>query len=305
VKELSVACAAIITLMFSGILIWFAGSSNPVTPAGYVGYVTQNSVLGKTQFIGTQTGPTSPGRTWMIDVTNISITPYTYDEIFAGDNAVLSKDNLKVCFSVHIVWRIHPDRVRQFMEKYSTINPDHHAKDKPDEIVETAYKNYLKEPLRTYARDEIQKYDGLEIKQNIDKIGSVIQERVLVLTKDTPFDTPSVVVGNIQYPPEVADAVSQKLAAVQILERKATEVKIEEAERQKRVVQAKGIAEAMDVINQKLTPMYLSHEAIEAQKAMINSPNHTTIYVPVGNLGVPLVQTVDNHTETPAPAKSK
>ena len=69
----------------------------------YVGYVTQGSVFGKRAFIGTQTGPTSTGRLWLGDCTNISVTPYTFDEEFTGDTAVQSKDNLKVTFSVHLL----------------------------------------------------------------------------------------------------------------------------------------------------------------------------------------------------------
>ena len=49
----------------------------------------------------------------------------------------------------------------------------------------------------------------------------------------------------------------------------------------------------MDVINQRLTPLYLQYEAIKAQQAMVGSPNHTTIYLPVGPMGVPLVGTLD------------
>ena len=37
--------------------------------------------------------------------------------------------------------------------------------------------------------------------------------------------------------------------------------------------------------------MYIQHEAIEAQKLMVNSPNHTTVYIPVGPMGVPLTGT--------------
>jgi hypothetical protein len=44
-------------------LIWLAGSSNPFTPAGYVGYLTRGAVLGKSRFFGVQKGPTSAGRT--------------------------------------------------------------------------------------------------------------------------------------------------------------------------------------------------------------------------------------------------
>jgi hypothetical protein len=49
----------------------------------------------------------------------------------------------------------------------------------------------------------------------------------------------------------------------------------------------------MQIINERLTMQYIQHEAIEAQKAMVGSPNHTTIYVPVGPLGVPIVQNAE------------
>lgn len=67
-------------------------------------------------------------------------------------------------------------------------------------------------------------------------------------------------------------------------------------ERQKaqiRIEEAKGIAEAQRLINASLTDKYLQHEAIMAQKHMADSPNHTQIYIPVGNNGIPLVKTID------------
>ena len=95
----------------------------------------------------------------------------------------------------------------------------------------------------------------------------------------------------MQYPSEVADAVSRKLAATQELERKDTEIEIERKERTKREVQAAGIANAMQIIRGQLSALYIQHEAIEAQKLMVNSPNHTTVYIPVGPMGVPLTGT--------------
>ena len=96
----------------------------------------------------------------------------------------------------------------------------------------------------------------------------------------SPFVITSVVVGNVQYPSEVADAVSRKLAATQELERKDTEIEIERKERTKREVQAAGIANAMQIIRGQLNALYIQHEAIEAQKLMVNSPNHTTVVHP-------------------------
>ena len=138
----------------------------------------------------------------------------------------------------------------------------------------------------------MQKCEALQIADNIIEIGQAVEKQMKAICKDTPFDLIQVVVGNIQYPDAVANAVADKMAATQKLE----QVKIDA---QRRIAEAEGIAKAMEMVQQKLTPLYLQHEAIEAQKAMVGSPNHTTIYIPVGPMGVPFVQTL----EPPAAAK--
>lgn len=277
-------------------VVWLLGSRNPITPAGYVGYLTQGAIFGKTKFVGLQTGPTSPGRRWLLNVINVSVTPYTYSEDFGGNETVLSKDNLKIAFHVHLVWKVKPDRVKEFVERFSTLEQG----ERSDKVVEIAYRNFLREQLRTYARDEVQQLDALMLKDEITPIGQRIYNRVLALTKETPFEVANVVVGNIQYPEQVANAVALKLAATQDLERKQIEIEQTRKDKEKRIVEAEGIAQAMDLINVKLTPIYVQHEAIDAQKAMVNSPNHSTIYIPVGPMGVPLVGTFDSTGKLPA-----
>ena len=283
-------------LVVASVVIWFLGSSNPFTPAGYVGYLTKGAVFGKSRFYGVQKGPTSPGRTWLLDVTNVSITPYTYTENFTGEEAVLSRDNLKIAFRVHTVWRIDESKVPLFMEHYSTTvrNGDLHKT--PDAVVEVAYSHFVREPLKTFARDEVQRRKGLAIKEDLIGIGEAVLGRIRQYAQGSPFIVTSVVVGNVQYPEEVASAVSRKLAATQELERKDTEIEIERKERTKREVQAEGIANAMQIIRGQLSPLYVQHEAIEAQKQMVNSPNHTVVYIPTGAMGVPLAGTFNTVT---------
>ncbi len=277
--------------MLFATFVWFLGSRNPFTPAGYVGYLTKGAVLGHTRFYGIQKGPTSPGRTWLLDVTNVSITPYTYTENFSGEDAVLSRDNLKIAFRVHTVWRVDESQIPLFMERFSTtVSRKDHDKE-PDSIVQVAYSNFVREPLKTYARDEVQRRNGLEVKDALISIGDAVLARIRQYAQGSPFVITSVVVGNVQYPAEVADAVSRKLAATQELQRKDTEIEIERKERTKREVQAQGIANAMAIIRGQLSPMYIQHEAIESQKQMVNSPNHTVVYIPVGPMGVPLTGT--------------
>ena len=290
-------------IALGALAIWLSGSRNPFTPAGYVGYLTKGAVFGKSAFYGVQRGPTSAGRTWLLDVTNVSITPYTYSEDFTADEAVLSRDNLKIAFRVHTVWRVDESRVPLFMERYSTTLSDSQTEKEPDAIVKVAYEHFIREPLRTFARDEVQRRNGLEVKDELIPIGEAVLARIRAYAAASPFVISSVVVGNVQYPAEVADAVSRKLAATQELQRKDTEIEIERKERTKREVQAQGIANAMQIIRGQLSAMYIQHEAIEAQKAMVNSPNHTVVYIPVGPMGVPITGTFPTVPAATAAAK--
>lgn len=287
VGPLLVLGSAVFTLF-----IWFSGSHNPYTPAGYVGYLTKGAVVGHSRFYGVQRGPSSPGRTWLLTVTNVSITPYTYTEEFKTNDAVLSRDNLNISFQLHTVWHIDDQSVPLFMEKYSTTVSDDTQQRDPDAIVKIAYGNFVREPLRTFARDEVQRRNGLEVKDALIAIGEAVQTRIVQYAQGSPFVITSVVVGNVQYPEEVSNAVSRKLAATQELQRKDTEIEIERKERTKREVQAQGIANAMQIIRGQLSALYIQHEAIESQKLMVNSPNHTVVYIPSGAMGVPLTGTM-------------
>ena len=274
-------------------VVWVLGSRNPYTPAGYVGYLTKGAVFGKARFHGIQRGPTSAGRGWLLDVANVSITPYTYNEDFTRDDAVLSRDNLKIAFRIHTVWRVDDTRIPLFMERFSTTSSGGELEKDPDAVVKIAYGHFVREPLRTYARDEVQRRQGMEVKDALIPIGDAVLARIRAYASGSPFVISSVVVGNVQYPEEVATAVSRKLAATQELQRKDTEIEIERKERTKREVQAQGIANAMQIIRGQLSPMYIQHEAIEAQKQMVNSPNHTVVYIPSGPMGVPIAGTFE------------
>ena len=70
-------------------------------------------------------------------------------------------------------------------------------------------------------------------------------------------------------------------------------IQVEKQKAQIRVEEAKGIRDSQQLINATLTDQYLQHEAIQAQVKMAGSPNHTQIYIPVGNNGIPVVKTIE------------
>lgn len=92
-------------------------------------------------------------------------------------------------------------------------------------------------------------------------------------------------------------ADAQNNILVTELESKNTEQRIQ-VEKQKaaiRVAEAHGIADSQAIINSSLTGNYLQYLAIQAQEKMAGSPNHTQIYVPSGQNGIPLVFGADGN----------
>lgn len=265
-------------------IMYLCGFHNVDTPAGYVGYVTQDSVFGQTRYVGLQQGPTSTGMSFLVHAVNVSVTPYTYDENFTiaanSDEAVVAHDKLKVQFSVHVVWHVKSDGVKDYVENYAVISPE--GSDDPDAVALNTYNNFLSPVLRTVAREEIEHFNGLELKDHMGDIAKSVTTRIQEYIKDTPFAISAINVGAIQPPKEVTEEISLVQSMNQQITQKDQEIKIHDAQKKGRIAEAKGIQESMVDLNSKLTPEYLAWEAIKAQKAMAGSPNHSTTYITRG-----------------------
>lgn len=272
------------------------GCSNVETPGGYVGYITQGAIVGKTEFVGLQTGPTSSGLSWQYHGVNVSVTPFTFQETFDLDkNPVITKNKLKVGFELASTWRVRPGRVKEFVEQYSTMAGDESI----GEMEKVAYDNYVQKPFVQRALNAVQSEDAFDLNTHVMAISARVLAEIQEYTKDTPFEILSVSVSNIQFPKEVADEIALKVAATQREERMETEKKITIQQADIRLEEAKGIAKSMSEIKASLTPEYLQYESIKAMQASVGSPNHTVVYIPVGNMGIPLVGTLSAAEPSP------
>lgn len=265
---------SVLLLVSAGLVA--AACSNPYTPPGHEGYVYERPrLIGEGGFQGTVTGPGNFGVSVLRnEIVNIDVRPQTYTEAFQ----ILAKDDLNVSFQVHAVLAIESGRVEDVVLQFGA---------------EQWYARVVKEPFRTLVRRSVQSHDSRDIKALRAELADEVRAGLVEHLADTPFRVRSLVVGNIDYPAVVAKAVEKKLASLQLLEEKATQKEIAIRDAEIRVEEARGIAEAQRIINATLTPYYLQHEAIGAQLEMAASPNHTTVYIPVGTNGLPLVQTVE------------
>ena len=262
--------------LFGGCLVLFficlyMFGTNPYTPAGNEGYVIESPrMFGNGGYKGNLKGPANYGISmWRNQVKNVDFRPKTYSEPFK----ILAKDELNMFFHFQSIIKVKLGSIKTVVEDFAG---------------NSFYPRYIKEPLRAMVRKNVQPLLSREIKAKRKEIASAVTKELREYLKDTPFVLVSCVVGNIDYPAVVTQAVEKKLAAKQLLDEKTTQKEIAKKDAEIKIEEAKGIAEAQKIINTTLTANYLQHEAINAQLKMAASPNHTTVYIPSGANGIPL-----------------
>lgn len=268
----------VIITFVAGIIIAICGmfmSTNPVCPAGHEGYVVENPRMwGQGGFQGELHGASNFGfSVWRNKVEIVDFRPKTYTEEFN----ILAKDELNIAFRFQTIIHIKSKSIKPVVEDFAGTK---------------FYERYIKEPLRAMIRKNVETLDSREVKENRELIGKKVMIGLKEYLSTTPFVVTSAVVGNIDYPDVVTKAVEKKLAAKQLLDEKETQRLIAVKDAEIRVEEARGIAESQKIINETLTDQYLQHEAINAQMKMAQSPNHTTVYIPSGTNGIPLIKTV-------------
>lgn len=191
---------------------------------------------------------------------------------------VPSKEGLTMAVEISILYRLSPEKASNI---YKTI-----GKDYAEVVVVPQFRSAVREAtvfyeakaLYTSSRDEI----TVKIFGDLEKM---LFERGVILEK--------VLLRAVSLPLTVSAAIEQKLKAEQESEQMKFVLTKESQEAERKVIEAKGIAEAQGIINKTLTPAYLQHEAIKAQMMMAGSPSHTTVYIPSGDNGIPLVRTIN------------
>jgi regulator of protease activity HflC (stomatin/prohibitin superfamily) len=145
-------------------------------------------------------------------------------------------------------------------------------------IVLNAVRNGVRDALATKSINEIFSPDRREVANDMKReIQAKAGDRIEVL---------DVFVRDVQAPARVREAIEEKLQREQQVaaERFQTEI-IQERARQQ-AEEAKGIAEAQQIITEGLTPEYLTFFYIEQLTKM---PDGTVVYVPTEG-GIPLIR---------------
>jgi len=191
---------------------------------------------------------------------------------------VPSKEGLTMGVEISILYRLTPEKASVI---YKTVGADY-----DDVVITPQFRSAVREAtvfyeakaLYTSSRDEI----TVKIFKDLDKM---LSERGVILEK--------VLLRAVTLPTTVSQAIEQKLKAEQESEQMKFVLTKESQEAERKIIEAGGIAKSQEIINKTLTNAYLQHEAIQAQMKMAANQNHTTVYIPSGDNGIPLVRTIN------------
>jgi hypothetical protein len=255
--------------------------TNPYTPPGFEGYVfEQPRILGAGGFKGSQIGPANFGISfWRNKVINIDMGPDTHNEAFD----VPTRDDLAISLHLSAVLAIRPGHVVEVVNQFGG---------------EDWYARFVRPRLRSLVEAAVQRRASYELQSQRREIEDEVRNGLQAYLVATPFQLRDLSETDMSYPERIAQAVQRKVEARQLLEEKATQVEIAKRNAEIEVVEAQGQSEAQRLVAASLTPMYLQHEAIQAQAKSTSSASRTTVYVPVGVGGVPLIE---NPTPAPKP----
>lgn len=192
---------------------------------------------------------------------------------------VLSEDGLRVRVDVAVWFKVIGADANRI---YKTIGTDY-----VDKIV--------KQNTRAAVRDATAKYKATDLYQEArSQLAVDIQTLVRQEFLKRGIDCEKAALRDIELPPMVADAIQQKLQAQQEAQKMEFKLQKEEKEADRKRIEARGIKDAQEIINETLSSAYLSYYYIETLKNLVNSPNNTILILPMDQKLTPLINVTGN-----------
>ncbi len=254
------------------IVLALAACTNPDVPTGFEGYIYNKPiVLGKMEYRQSLRGPATTGVSWRLYTENVDMRAKSYKEDFQ----LLTHDNLNVSFEVNTRIKLLDGSVKEIVEKWGGSS---------------WYEWNVKEQLRTIVREQVTRVSATDIQLETPKVRALISEKLLAKFKGTPITIESVDIGQIQFPKEVAAAISRKIAKQQELERQDYVLAKTTKEAAIRVLEALKVAKQQRIISATLDPLYVQQRAVQVYRALSASPNRTIVMLPTTPEGTGLPQ---------------
>lgn len=194
---------------------------------------------------------------------------------FVEHSNVMTSDGLQVKLEASVLYKLAPNDVVSVFKQ--------HGQDWQDRIVMANFVAAMKDSTSGFnSKDFYSENRGL--------IEKKILERAKSMMGGVTVD--NVLLKSVTLPDSVVARIESTTNAKQDAERMQYVVQKERLEAERKTVEAEGIAKAQKIIKADLTHEYLVYLWIQALTEHAKHGN-STIYVPVGNDGMPIMKNVD------------
>jgi regulator of protease activity HflC (stomatin/prohibitin superfamily) len=211
------------------------------------------------------------------EITQYSLRTMTYNMHEGGDDIpiyALTSEGLEVLVDVSIVYHIKPDKA---WEIHKTIGENY-----AEVLIKPIARATVRDLIAFYKAEDLYTTEKRVILQTAitKKIQEQLEPRGIVVE--------AVLVRDINLPKGIKEAIEAKLQAEQDAKRMEFVLQKEQKEAERKVIEAKGIAESNKIIADSLTQNYLTWYWIQSLK-----DQNSVIYVPIGENGLPIFKNVD------------
>jgi len=196
---------------------------------------------------------------------------------------VISRDGLEISIDVALRFRVVPNLANQL---HKEIGPDYvNTLLIPDIYSQLSIELSQNDPVDIYStkRAEVQQriYAALAAGTSVAS-GQTGDEAQFIQIDD-------VLLRAVRLPQGVRDSIVRKNQQMQIAEEYKFRLQAEEQERERKRVEAEGIRDFQKIINQNMTPEYLTMRGIDATLKLAESDNAKVVVVGKGDSGLSLI----------------
>jgi len=236
-------------------------------PAGYVGV--------KTLFGQVYPQQLGPGLHFMNPLAAVTVMSVRFQTITYSEN-VSTAEGMDVHLEAAAIVYLQPGDA---VAVYERIGPDY-----LNLVVIPQFRSILREITSAHNARDLYNAGAREAMTTglQDSLRAVLKPYG-VAVQDTPLK-------KLELPPTLLRAIESKLAAEQDAQKMQFVIQKQQAEAERQVIEAKGIAAYQDIIGSKLTPHLLQWKGIEATTKLAMSPNSKVVVIGGSdNNGMPLI----------------
>ncbi len=195
---------------------------------------------------------------------------------FTGDNSldVLDKNGLSI--EVDVAVRFYPmyDKIGYIHEQF--------GRNYVQKLVIPEVRSAVRKIMGQYTAEEIYSTKRQEVEQRIiDQTEKVLGKNYIKMT--------ALLIKSIRIPKDLRKAIENKLTKQQEALAYDYILQKEQKEKQRKIIQAQGIAEYNRIINQSMTDKVLTYESIQATLQLANSKNAKIVIIGNPKNGLPVI----------------